>query len=78
MGLTAVFFTPILEYLPLAVLAALIIVACFSLCDFKGLVRTYRYSNADGITAIATLFAVLFLSFRFLSAHCPLNISKLT
>jgi len=65
MALTAVFFTPILEYLPLAVLAALIIVACFSLFDFKGLLRTYRYSRADGITAIATLFAVLLLGVQW-------------
>ena len=65
MALIAVFFTPIVEHLPLAVLAALIIVACFNLFDFKSLVRTYRYSRGDGITAIATLLAVLLLGVQW-------------
>ena len=59
MALTAVFLTPILKDLPLAVLAALIIVACFSLVDFKNLWETWVYSRADGITAIATFSSVL-------------------
>lgn len=59
MALTAVFLTPVLHSLPLAVLAALIIVACFNLLDFKALWRTWVYSRADGITALATFFAVL-------------------
>jgi len=59
MALTAVFLTPILQSLPLSVLAALIIVACFNLLDFKALWKTWVYSRADGITAIATFFAVL-------------------
>ena len=59
MALTAVFLTPLLKDLPLAVLAALIIVACFSLLDFQSLWRTWVYSRADGITAIATFSSVL-------------------
>jgi len=59
MALTAVFLTPVLRALPLAVLAALIIVACFSLLDFKSLWRTWVYSRADGITALATFLSVL-------------------
>lgn len=59
MGLTALFLTPVLKALPLNVLAALIIVSCFSLLDFKSLFRTWVYSRADGITALATLLSVL-------------------
>ena len=65
MALTALFLTPVLKALPLAVLAALIIVACFSLMDFKGLWRTWVYSRADGITAIATFLAVLLLGVQW-------------
>ncbi|MEP1230264.1 MAG: SulP family inorganic anion transporter, partial [Litorimonas sp.] len=59
MALSAVFLTPILQSLPLSVLAALIIVACFNLLDFKALWKTWVYSRSDGITALATFFAVL-------------------
>jgi len=59
MALTALFLTPVLKNLPLATLAALIIVACFSLMEFKTIWRTWVYSKADGITAIATFLSVL-------------------
>ena len=59
MFLTALFLTPILKSLPLSVLAALIIVACFGLIDLKTLWRTWVYSRADGTTALATFFSVL-------------------
>ncbi|WP_017930489.1 SulP family inorganic anion transporter [Robiginitomaculum antarcticum] len=59
MCLTAVFLTPLLYHLPLATLAALIIVACFSLFDFRHLWRTWQYSKADGLTAFATFMSVL-------------------
>ena len=59
MALTALLLTPVLKSLPLSVLAALIIVACFSLMDFKSLWRTWVYSRADGTTALATFLAVL-------------------
>lgn len=59
MALTALFLTPVLKALPLAVLAALIIVACLSLLDFKNIWRTWVYSRADGSTAIATFASVL-------------------
>lgn len=65
MALTAVFLTPVLKALPFAVLAALIIVACFSLIDFKSLWRTWIYSRADGITALATFLAVLLLGVQW-------------
>lgn len=59
MGVSAMFLTPILKYLPLATLAALIIVACFSLFDFKSIWQTWKYSKGDGFTALATFLAVL-------------------
>jgi len=65
MALTALFLTPVLKALPLAVLAALIIVACFGLLDFKNLWRTWVYSRADGITALATFLAVLLLGVQW-------------
>ena len=65
MALTAVFLTPVLKALPLAVLAALIIVACFSLLDFKSLWRTWVYSRGDGITALTTFLAVLLLGVQW-------------
>lgn len=65
MALTAVFLTPVLYSLPLSVLAALIIVACLNLLDFKSLWRTWTYSRADGITALATFFSVLVLGVQW-------------
>ena len=59
LALTALFLTPYLKYLPKATLAALIIVACFSLFDFKAIWQSWKYSKGDGITAIATFMAVL-------------------
>ncbi len=59
MGVSAMFLTPVLKYLPLATLAALIIVACFSLFDFKSIWQTWKYSKGDGFTALATFVAVL-------------------
>jgi len=59
MAISALFLTPVLKHLPLATLAALIIAACFSLFDFKGLWETFRYSRGDGLTALATFFGVL-------------------
>ena len=61
MCVMAMFFTPLLYNLPLATLAALIIVACFSLIDFRHLWRTWTYSRRDGITAFFTFMSVLIL-----------------
>ena len=65
MALTALFLTPALYDLPLSVLAALIIVACLNLLDFGSIWRTWTYSRADGITALATFFAVLTLGVQW-------------
>lgn len=65
MALTAVFLTPLLKPLPLAVLAALIIIACLSLLDFRAIWRTWVYSRLDGLTALATFLAVLLLGVQY-------------
>ena len=59
MVLAALFLTPYIKFLPLAVLAGLIIAACISLLDFRQIYRTWSYSQADGITAILTFLGVL-------------------
>ena len=65
MAMTALFLTPILRTLPLSVLAALIIVACLNLLDFKSIWRTWTYSRADGLTALATFLSVLTLGVQW-------------
>jgi sulfate permease, SulP family len=45
--LTALFFTPWLQALPLAVLAVTILMALGSLLDFGSFAKTWRYSRAD-------------------------------
>lgn len=60
LGITALFFTPWLHHLPLAVLAATILMALGSLLDFGSFGRTWRYSRAD-FAAQALTFAVTLL-----------------
>lgn len=56
---------PLLYFLPLAALAALIIYSCFSLINFKGMWRTWIYSRADGLTALGAFFAVLVFGVQY-------------
>jgi len=65
MILAALFLTPYLRVLPLAVLAGLIIVACLSLLDFRQIWRTWRYSRADGLTALLTFLGVVFFGVQW-------------
>jgi SulP family sulfate permease len=58
--ITALFFTPWLSQLPLAVLAATILMALGSLLNFGSFAKTWRYSRAD-FTAQALTFAVTLL-----------------
>jgi SulP family sulfate permease len=60
LGITALFFTPWLAQLPLAVLAATILMALGSLLDFGSFARTWRYSRAD-FSAQALTFGVTLL-----------------
>lgn len=58
-GLAALFLTPFLYNLPVATLAATIIVAVLSLVDFKALKRTYDYSRHDFAAMAGTILITL-------------------
>ncbi|MDQ1901927.1 MULTISPECIES: SulP family inorganic anion transporter [unclassified Paracoccus (in: a-proteobacteria)] len=58
-ALASLFLTPLLYHLPIAVLAATIIVAVLSLADFGALRRTWKYSRADFSALAATLGVTL-------------------
>lgn len=60
-ALTLVGFTPLLFYLPRAILAAIIIVAVLPLVDLAAARRAWSYSRADGGALIATFVAVFVL-----------------
>jgi SulP family sulfate permease len=60
LGTVALFFKPWLHQLPLAVLAATILMALGSLLDFGSFARTWRYSRAD-FAAQALTFGVTLL-----------------
>jgi SulP family sulfate permease len=53
--LVTVALTPLLANLPKATLGAVIIVASLSLMDLRGLMRTWRYSRADGAAMGVTM-----------------------
>lgn len=65
MVLAALFLTPYIKFLPLAILAGLIIAACLSLLDFRQIWRTWRYSRADGATAALTFLGVIFFGVQW-------------
>lgn len=54
-GLASLFLTPLLFYLPIATLAATIIVAVLSLVDLKTPGQLWRYSKSDFAAHIATI-----------------------
>ena len=58
-GLAALFLTPLLYFLPIATLAATIIVAVMSLVDFSILRGTWAYSKADFVAVLATIMLTL-------------------
>lgn len=58
-ALASLFLTPLLFNLPIATLAATIIVAVLSLVDLKTPGRLWRYSKADFAAHIATIFVTL-------------------
>lgn len=60
-ALATLFLTPLIFHLPIAVLAATIIVAVLSLVDFGALVRAFRYSKADFAAMAATIAITLVL-----------------
>lgn len=60
-GLTVLFLTPLLYFLPKATLAAIIVIAVASLIDPHTLKEAWVYNKADAISLIVTFFAVLAL-----------------
>ena len=58
-GLATLFLTPLLYFLPVATLAATIIVAVLSLVDLGALKRTWAYSKADFSAQAATIALTL-------------------
>jgi len=60
-ALATLFLTPLLNNLPVAVLAATIIVAVLSLVDFAALRRAYAYSKTDFAAMAATIVLTLTL-----------------
>lgn len=57
--LSVLFLTPLLESLPVATLAATIIVAILRLVDLKKVAETWRYSRADFAAMMATILVTL-------------------
>ncbi|MCG8414724.1 MAG: sulfate permease [Pseudomonadales bacterium] len=58
-ALVALFFTPILFWIPRVCLSAIIIVAVYSLIDFSMLGKSWRYSKADFVAVALTLLLTL-------------------
>ena len=58
-GLATLFLTPLLYNLPIATLAATIIVAVLSLVDLKAPARLWRYSRSDFAAHVATIAVTL-------------------
>lgn len=52
-------FTPLLEHVPKAALAAIIIVAVWRLVDIHGALLAWRYDRGDGLVLLATALGVL-------------------
>lgn len=58
-AIVALFFTPVLFWLPKVCLAAIILVAIYPLVDFSVLGKSWRYSKADFTAVFITLFLTL-------------------
>lgn len=61
-ALVALFFTPLLYWLPKVCLASVIIVAIYPLIDFSTLGKSWKYSKADFIAVFVTLFLTLLVA----------------
>lgn len=57
--IVSLYLTGVFKELPLAVLAATIIVSIWKLVEFKPFIEAWRYSKADGIAMWVTFFGVL-------------------
>jgi sulfate permease, SulP family len=59
--IVSLYFTGFFQDLPLAILAATIIVSIWKLVDFRPFIDTWRYSKADGLAMWITFLAVVCL-----------------
>lgn len=57
----SLFFTRIFYHLPLAILAATIIISISKLIKIQPFIDTFRYSKTDGIAMLITFFSVVFI-----------------
>jgi SulP family sulfate permease len=62
--LTLLFLTPIFYYLPIPVLAAIIIVATIGMVDLPEIQFLLKTKRSDGIVAVVTLLATLFIGIQ--------------
>ncbi|MEE9417728.1 MAG: SulP family inorganic anion transporter, partial [Acidimicrobiales bacterium] len=58
-GLTLVFFTDLLFYIPLATLAAVIIVAVAGMIQFRPLIHAWKVNPHDGLVALVVFLGTL-------------------
>ena len=63
-ALTLLFLTPLFYYLPMPTLAAIIIVAGFSLIDVDELRRLFEAKERDGVIALVTAACTLFVGIQ--------------
>lgn len=56
---TLLFLTPLLWHLPIAVLAAVVVLVVFNLFDFGALMRAWQAGRDDGVAATATFVSTL-------------------
>lgn len=56
---TLLYFTPLLWHLPIAALAAVIMLVVFNLFDFRALARSWQAGRDDGVAATATFVSTL-------------------
>ncbi|MBU0983891.1 MAG: STAS domain-containing protein, partial [candidate division Zixibacteria bacterium] len=61
-GITLVFFTPLLYHLPQSVLAAIIMMAVFGLLNFGGFVHAWKAQKYDGVIGVITFVCTLFFA----------------
>ena len=58
-GLTLLFLTPVLYYLPIPILAAIIMVAAFGMINIKEMKSLFRMKKVDGYLALITFVVTL-------------------
>lgn len=62
--LTLVFFVPLIRFLPIAVLAAIIIVAAFSLFDIRAMCQLWALKRIDGVISVATFLVTILIGIQ--------------